>query len=402
MDENLMFINDLLNDLEESIGILIEALKEKESVSLMNNDTFKSIISNITVLERYNNKSLKELFAYYRATLSHLSKAFNNKDFVNRDDVNSILICLNDIKVLKSKMDMYINQPFYKYLENLKRISREFKDSYSDFIGFLLDGQIDNQFLIEYENIINKLLNTIDDSDIIKNDMNDDDFEKFKLELKNVYKGFRANLNDFYTGIKNSNIGEIARPLLGQVITDFNNENYVAIRDNSLIHKEITDKDYRNVIIKNLDTLIKSLESIIERYKMCRVNKGNNAEVDVIGDSININEIDIPHFIEDNYEEHRSSSSKENNVNYDKKVAAFITRFAILKRKLERKKSLTKEEVKLYNKLESELDALKRGKSTGFISGIKFNHYYKLLNKKMKVSRKNDFNNITQGNKKRK
>lgn len=401
MDENLMFINDLLNDLEESIGILIEALKEKESVSLMNNDTFKSIISNITVLDRYNNKSLKELFAYYRATLSHLSKAFNNKDFVNRDDVNSILICLNDIKVLKSKMDMYINQPFYKYLENLKRISREFKDLYSDFIGFLFDGQIDNQFLIEYENIINKLFNTIADSDIIKNDMNEDDFKKFKLELKNVYEGFMTNLNDFYTGIKNSNVGEIARPLLGQVITDFNNENYGAIRDNSLIHKEITDKDYRNLIIKNLDTLIKSLETIIDRYKACKINKSNNnMEVDIKGN--NIDEIDIPHFIEDNYEEHRSSSSKENDVNYDKKVAAFITRFAILKRKLERKKTLTKEEVKLYNKLESELDALKRGKSTGFISGIKFNHYYKLLNKKMKVSRKNDFNNITQGNKKRK
>ena len=402
MDENLTIIEKKLNDLEESIGILSEALEEKESVSLTNNDTFKSIISIIKELKKYDKDDSKELFiGYYKTIIIQLEKAFYNKDFVNQDDKKNISICLKNINFLMTEMDKYINQPFYIFFEGLKRIAREFENLYWNYIGFLYDGQIDNQFLIEYENIINKLLNIIENSDIIKKDMYDDDFEKFKLELNNNYKKFRTSLNNIYSGIMRSNSEEVARPLLGQPTKALKEENYSAIRNNSVIHKEITDKDYRKSIIENLVNLIKSLESIIERYKSYRINKGNNSKVDSL-DNTDSDEIDIPHFIEDNYEKYRNSSSEEKDVTYDKKVTAFITRFAILKRKLERKKSLTKEEVKLYNKLESELEALKSGKSNGFISGIKFNRYYKLLNKMLRLSKEHKYTEITSGNKKRK
>ena len=110
-------INQLLNKLQSNIGILVEALKKEKTVSLVNNDIFKSISDDIKELEKYDNKDLKEMFAYYRFTLSHLNNTFSNKEYIDQTDIDIVLGCLNDIKKLSNMLN--INLPYNRFISDL-------------------------------------------------------------------------------------------------------------------------------------------------------------------------------------------------------------------------------------------------------------------------------------------
>lgn len=400
MDERLTIINKLLNDLEKNIGILTEALKVKEVVSLVNNDIFKSIVTDIKKLEKYNIKGSKDLFAYYRVALSRLNIIFCNRENIKKEEMNNIFECLNDIRILKNKLN--ISLPYNAFFEDLKSIYRSLKTINID--GELTYNSISSDTLKFYENIIIKYRNLVAKINEIKPDMNNSNFNSLKLDLDTNYSGFKANLNELYMEILKSN-NDIAEPLMDKLKHDFDNENYESILKTRMVNKEITDYKRRNELSKNLDMLIESLNVIINRYEFSKVDKSNtNIDIDYIDNNTQDDyDIEIPQFIENNYEEHKMNrNDKLKSTEYDKKISAFIARFENLKRKLSRKNNLTKEEVKIYNKLESELDVLKRKRSNRFISSIKFNHYYKALNKKMKLSRKNKFKQVSNSNKKRK
>ena len=185
---------------------------------------------------------------------------------------------------------------------------------------------------------------------------------------------------------------------------EVNSNNYSSILNTSMVNKVINDSKRRKTLVGNFEMLINSINRIVDRYKGCKANK-KNISIDVEMSDVGKREdydIDIPQFIEDNYNEKRSMDSVNDNDNYDKKLNKLITRFEILKRKINRieieKGSLPKEEVILYNRLESELDELKKGKK----NTIKFNYYYNKLNKKIKLYKNNNYHVVKEDTKKRK
>lgn len=398
--DNLENIGTILKKLEYNIGILTEALKKEEMVSLINNDIFKSIINSIKELEKYDNKNLKGLFAYYRLTIHHLNLTFSNKEYINQEDIAKVNACLIDIKKLLNIVN--VNLPYDKFISDLKNILRNLKSVNID--SGLTYNFISKDILRNYENIIIKYRNLISEISEIKPYMNINDFEAFKLDLNINYSALMANLNEIYIEIINSN-SNIADPLMNKLKSDVNNGNYDSILKTSMVNKVIDNHQRRHQLSNNLDILIESLNVIINRYEFSKVDKRKtNIDVEYLDDDKNEDYgIDIPQFIEDNYNKHKKNQNNSYRyLEYDKKISAFIARFEILKRKLERKKSLTKEEVKIYNKLESELELLKKNDTNRFISSIKFNYYYKALNKKIKLSRKNKFKQVINSNKKRK
>ena len=100
--DNMSSIENILNSLEESIGILIECMSEPREVPL-NFDMFSSIVPNIKKLEGYSNNKLGELGMSLRFAIAHLNKIFDGKKTINSNELDSVLKCLNDIKILKNK-----------------------------------------------------------------------------------------------------------------------------------------------------------------------------------------------------------------------------------------------------------------------------------------------------------
>ena len=402
--ENMSSIENILNSLEESIGILIECMSEPREVPL-NFDMFSSIVPNIKKLEGYSNNKLGELGMSLRFAVAHLNKVFDGKKSINSNELDSVVKCLNDIKTLKNKVNS--NIPYNKFFEELKSISRSLNGISTEY--FLKDSNTTKNYLEIYENLLSKYKRIIGSINELRSDMKSNDFENMKLDLNINYNALRANLNEMYREILVSNI-DIADPLLNKIKNEVSYENYESVLKNSMVNKIINNGLRRKEIINNFDMLLDSLNKIVDRYKDCKVDKSKiKIDIEILNNGNNEThndyDIDIPRFIEDNYDKHRESVSSHQlnnqNVSYDSKVERFIARFAVLKRKFQNKKSLTKEEVRLYNKLESELDSLKKGKGS-FISELKFNSYYNKLNKKIKLSRKNDFKQVSASTKKRK
>ena len=384
---NVISINNALDNLEESIGVLL--------------DVFKSIIYDIQELNKYDNKSLGESFAYYRFTLSHLSKVFNNKEYINRGEVEGLAQCLSDIKRLRSKIN--INVPYYRFFDNLRGIVINLQSINTD--NELINSFISSDMLKSYEFILKKYHNTIININEIRPYINNYIFNSLKSDLEINYSNFRANLHQIYIQILKSN-SDIAQPLMNKLKYYVNNEKYEEILKTNMVNKEISNYQRRKNLSNELDTHINSLIEIVNRYQNSLLNKSSNIDIKLVDKNHNKDYgIDIPNFIEDNYKEYRNRNKdiiNKINASYNSKIASYIYKFEILKQKLERKKSLTKEEVKLYNKLESELDTLKKGRSNSFLRGIKFNYYYKRLNNKVRLSKKNNYELIISNNKKRK
>lgn len=128
--DNISNIENVLNDLEESIGILIECINIEREVHLKY-DTFATIIPNIKKLEGYNNQYLGELGMFLNVLLAHLNKSFNGKEKITSDEIDDVYKCLNDIKTTKKKIDS--NNAFNKFFEDLKSISRNLNGINSEY-----------------------------------------------------------------------------------------------------------------------------------------------------------------------------------------------------------------------------------------------------------------------------
>ena len=174
MDSNLIIIDNIISNLEYNIGILIEALNKEEVVSLTNNDIFKSIINDIEELKKYDNKGMKELFTYYRFTLSHLNKTFNNKEFVKKDELSNVIECFSDLKTLKSKLNISI--PYNKFFEDLKGVYRSLNSIKSEFTY----NYISTDILKTYESIIIKYRNLISQINEIESYMSKENYDSLK------------------------------------------------------------------------------------------------------------------------------------------------------------------------------------------------------------------------------
>lgn len=392
MDNIYSEIVNILNRLEESISVLVDAMKKSDSVPL-GFDIFKSIQFDINRLGEFQKIYLGEFGMSLNIVTNHLQEAFNGKTSISNDEYSSIILCLDDVRKLRGKISY--NNSFENYISDIKNISRYLSNINTNY--FLKDNNVTINALDSYGKIIIQYRKIIDNINEIRSDLNISDFENFKLDLDINYNGLRANLKEIYLSIIASN-NDIADPLLNKFKKQIDNGIYDSILETSMIHKVVDDKTKRGYLVNNFTMLIESLNLIVDRYKNKKINNSNtNIDIEIPkSDKKDDYGIEIPRFIEENYNAHRIVSN-ENNT-HDSKNFSLITKFEILKRKFERKKVLTKEEVKLYNKLESELDALSRGKK----SSIKFNYYYTKLNKKLKLSNKNKYNQIVSNNKKRK
>lgn len=392
MDNIYSEIVNILNRLEESISVLVDAMKKSDSVPL-GFDIFKSIQFDINRLGEFQKIYLGEFGMSLNIVTNHLQEAFNGKTSISNDEYSSIILCLDDVRKLRGKISY--NNSFENYISDIKNISRYLSNINTNY--FLKDNNVTINALDSYGKIIIQYRKIIDNINEIRSDLNISDFENFKLDLDINYNGLRANLKEIYLSIIASN-NDIADPLLNKFKKQIDNGIYDSILETSMIHKVVDDKTKRGYLVNNFTMLIESLNLIVDRYKNKKINNSNtNIDIEIPkSDKKDDYGIEIPRFIEENYNAHRIVSNENNS--HDSKKFSLITKFEILKRKFERKKVLTKEEVKLYNKLESELDALSRGKK----SSIKFNYYYTKLNKKLKLSNKNKYNQIVSNNKKRK
>lgn len=392
-------IDKITKDLEFCTGVFYDALKTQNSVSLNNSDIFKSINADIDMLNKYKNDYLGQVGVFYTFALGHLNDTFSNKDVINSSDIDNVLSCLSDIKRLKEEINK--NSSFNKFFEDIKSVSRNLSSINNDW--FLRDSNITKNYLQTYEKILIKYRKIISNINEIRSDMSNDNFECLNLDLSINFSALKANINEIYKEILKSNI-DIAEPIMNKLNREVNSNNYSSILNTSMVNKVINDSKRRKTLVGNFEMLINSINRIVDRYKGCKANKKNisiDVEMSDVGKREN-HDIDIPQFIEDNYNEKRSMDSVNDNDNYDKKLNKLITRFEILKRKLNRieieKGSLPKEEVILYNRLESELDELKKGKK----NTIKFNYYYNKLNKKIKLYKNNTYQVVNEDTKKRK
>ena len=392
-------IDKITKDLEFCIGVFYDALKTQNSVSLNNSDIFKSINADIDMLNNYKNDYLGQVGVFYTFALGHLNDTFSNKDVINSSDIDNVLSCLSDIKRLKEEINK--NSSFNKFFEDIKSVSRNLLSINNDW--FLRDSNITKNYLETYEKILIKYRKIISNINEIRSDMSNDNFECLNLDLSINFSALKANINEIYKEILKSNI-DIAEPIMNKLNREVNSNNYSSILNTSMVNKVINDSKRRKTLVGNFEMLINSINRIVDRYKGCKANK-KNISIDVEMSDVGKREdydIDIPQFIEDNYNEKRSMDSVNDNDNYDKKLNKLITRFEILKRKLNRieieKGSLPKEEVILYNRLESELDELKKGKK----NTIKFNYYYNKLNKRIKLYKNNTYQVVKEDTKKRK
>ena len=393
-------IDKITKDLEFCIGVVYDALKTQNSVSLNNSDIFKSINVDIDMLKKYKKNYLGQVGVFYTFALGHLNNTFCNKDVINSSEIDKVLSCLNDIKRLKKEINK--NSLYNKYFEDLKGVSRNLSSINNDL--FLRDSNSTKNYLETYEKVLIKYEKLISNINELRSEMSNDDFECLKLDLSINFSALKANINGIYKEILKSNI-DIAGPIMNKLNREVNSNNYSSILNTSMVNKVVNDSKRRKILVGNFEMLISSMDKIVDRYKDCKVNK-NSIKIDVEMSDEGKREdydIDIPQFIEDNYNEKRKNSiNVDDKDNYDKKLNKLITRFEILKRKLERiekeKGSLPKEEVILYNRLESELDELKNGKK----NTIKFNYYYNRLKNKIKLYKNNSYQLVKEDNKKRK
>lgn len=402
MEEAMRVIDKKTKDLEFSIGVLYDALRDHDTVSLINNDIFKSINRDIEVLNNYQNYYLENINAFFKFALRHFNDTFKNKSVINNSDINSVLNCLNDVKKLRIEINK--NNSYNKYFEDIKRIRRNLSGINND--SFLTDNAYTKESLETYEKLLILYENLLNNINELRSDMVKNDFVNLGYELNANYGELKSNLKSMYQAILKSN-DDIAEPFLPKLNKALNSGDYGVILDTSMVNKVVDDTDKRSELVGNFEMIISSMDRIIDKYKNKKTDN-SNSNIDIEFDSDNKIEdygIDIPLFIEENYNEQREKeelSAIKNQELYDKKLARLIIRFEILKRKLEKNEktrgSLTKEEVKLYNRLESELDELKNGKK----SSIKFNYYYNKLNKRIKLYKTNTHNIVKEETKKRK
>lgn len=165
--------------------------------------------------------------------------------------------------------------------------------------------------------------------------MKSDEFENLLLDLNINYSGLKANLNKIYNEIINSNI-DIAEPLLNKLKKHVDNENYEPILRTNMVNKLISNGLRRKDVTNNYNMLIESLDKIVDRYKDNKVNRSNTKiDVEIPEKEIPKDyEIDIPAFIEENYDEHKRDRKRNYDDSFDTKVAGFIARFEILKKKV--------------------------------------------------------------------
>ena len=380
-------IDKIAKDLEFCIGVVYDALKTQNSVSLNNSDIFKSINVDIDMLKRYKNDYLGQVGVFYTFALGHLNNTFCNKDVINSSEIDNVLSCLNDIKRLKKEINK--NSLYNKYFEDLKGVSRNLSSINNDL--FLRDSNSTKNYLETCEKVLIKYEKLISNINELRSEMSNDNFECLKLDLSINFSAFKANINGIYKEILKSNI-DIAGPIMNKLNREVNSNNYSSILNTSMVNKVVNDSKRRKILVDDFEMVISSIDRIVDRYKDCKVNK-KSIKIDVEMSDEGKREdydIDIPQFIEDNYNEKRKNSiNVDDKDNYDDKLTKLITRFEILKRKLARiertRGSLPKEEVKLYNRLESELDELKGGKK----NRIKFNYYYGKLNRQIKLYNSN-------------
>ena len=402
MEEAMRVIDKKTKDLEFSIGVLYDALRDHDTVSLINNDIFKSINRDIEVLNNYQNYYLENINAFFKFALRHFNDTFKNKSVINNSDINSVLNCLNDVKKLRIEINK--NNSYNKYFEDIKRIRRNLSGINND--SFLTDNAYTKESLETYEKLLILYENLLNNINELRSDMVKNDFVNLGYELNANYGELKSNLKSMYQAILKSN-DDIAEPFLPKLNKALNSGDYGVILDTSMVNKVVDDTDKRSELVGNFEMIISSMDRIIDKYKNKKTDN-SNSNIDIEFDSDNKIEdygIDIPLFIEENYNEQREKeelSAIKNQELYDKKLARLIIRFEILKRKFEKNEktrgSLTKEEVKLYNRLESELDELKNGKN----SSIKFNYYYNKLKKRIKLYKTNTHNIVKEETKKRK
>ena len=391
MDEVMRVVDEKIKDLEFCIGILYDALKTQENVLLNNNDIFKSINMDIEVLNSYSNyfnDNDKQFNIFYKICLRHFNDTFSNKDTISREDINKVLLCLNDTK--KLRLEINKNSSYSKFFEEIKGISKNLNSIDND--TFLKDSDYTKDALSNYEKLLAKYERLISNINELASDMNKNDFELLNIDLGMNYSGLKANLNAIYKEIIYSN-NDIASPLLNKLSRDIISNNYDSTLGSSMVNKVVDDPNKRKNLINNFDMLIESMNKIVDMYEDRRIVKSNNEiDIDFNGDKKEDYGIDILPFVEENYNEHREKTKMSNSSlgdENDDKLTKLITRFEILKRKLARiertRGSLPKEEVILYNRLESELDELKGGKK----NRIKFNYYYGKLNRQIKLYNSN-------------
>ena len=399
MNDVITNIDKISKDLEFCVSVLFNALENSDSVSLNNNDIFKSINTNIDSLHDYDKYYLGELGVSFKIILSHLSKTFSNKDVIYNNELNSVLLCLNDIRKFRVKINN--NNSFSKYFDNIKSVSRKLSSINTQL--FLKDSDITKEYLGIYENLIVKYGMLINEVNELGSNMKDDDYKNLKVDLEINYSGFKANLKEIYKEILNSNM-DIAEPIFNKLDRDISFNNYDQVLKTNMVNKVINSGTRRKELINNFEMLINSMNMVVDRYKDSKIDKVNNKiDIELTSDKKQDDYgLDIPQFIEDNYDNNRynNSVSEKGQDENDERLTKLITRFEVLKRKLYRierlKGSLPKEDIKLYNKLESELDGLKAGKK----NKIKFHYYYSKLNNRLKLY-KNHLHIANEQNKKR-
>ena len=268
-----------LKSLENNIEYLLETIKMagNKDVNISSFDVFNEIIDDISVLDDYSNKSPDETGVMFGFFIVHLKKQFfengKPKEYVNISNYKGISECLNEIKILENKN----NTSLGKFFGDIKLVYRILKSINRE--SFLKNSDIATIDLENYERIMKKYKSIIDDINEIKPYMDNTDFENLNLDLRMNYSGLKANLNQIYMEIINSNM-DIVEPLFSKLKRSVYMEDYTPVLNTSMVNKVINYGSRRKELKVNLDMLIESLSNFINRYQYVKSNR-DTSKIDI-------------------------------------------------------------------------------------------------------------------------
>jgi len=245
---------------------------------------------------------------------------------------------------------------------------------------------------MDINNIINKLQNSLDVLDdrfyilvyAIEQSpsvsLKFDEFAVIKKEIKNLEE-ILHNLDAYRKENKENSLSEICASLVFTI--DKLNKVFSA-------KETITENDMSGVI-----DCVKKVNNLIIKTKLIASIFGDVKDNDKV--------LEVDNWVNTKYDERRQQKIADikYNIDYDNKLDEYVEKFKQIEEE-HKNKSIPKDKLRLYYKLKSELDALKTGSRNKFISRIRFNYFYNILNRSIKLSKKNSFKQVVVDNKKRK
>ena len=315
----------------KSINLNLSTIQEiknkikKQNNSIENKDGFnilvvwlKDEIEKIREIHYQINLKKDEKAMYLAIIINKLSIFVNNFSINDPNFDNKIEELQNSNNQLLNKLspDIYNN-----YFDNLNKIEKSFEKLLHN--GFLSE-RIDYNKIFNYNEILKQYSDLLKQYNNVENDLNNSD----RVDLKNLLISNYNNIEELYKRIllnilDNDSVFFIDINLFNKIKSLINDGNYDYLLSKNLLSFEITNKNIRVDLDNELKILIDDMSFIINTYRSRKMDKNNlvidhSIDNDKKNKNNNLNDIDLPAFINEVYDRKRKEGLKKYQLDADK------------------------------------------------------------------------------------